>query len=107
MTVSRSAQARPPGSRYRPPPSPSPSLPPMRAVPPRAWLWPTVAPWRVRVESSLRGGLGIALLDGGQDTGDVGHEGQHTARGRGQQHASGGLAPSPTLYIPIYDLPGN
>src|SRR5262249_18444181 len=54
MAVSRSALATPPGSRYRPPPSPSPSLPPMPAAPPRARVSSTVGPWRGGGEQGVR-----------------------------------------------------
>jgi hypothetical protein len=37
----------------------------------------------------LLSGLKVALLDGGQDTGDVGHSSKHTARVLPSQHAGG------------------
>ena len=41
------------------------------------------------IGQELRGGVQVALLDGGQDAGHVGHEGKHTARGRPSQFAGG------------------
>src|SRR5262249_57815895 len=43
----------------------------------------------------LAGGVRVALLDGAQDAGHVGHSGEHTARVKRLQRAGGGRAARP------------
>src|SRR5262249_41082652 len=55
----------------------------------REFLRRELAQLLVDERQKLRGGAGVALLDGPQDVRDVGHAGEHTARVPRSQHAGG------------------